>query len=171
MVANPPLWADIAKDLDAALAQATAAVTYRGHGDTAEVRGDTVIAAAIRLGVGRCVDAAFSAVEAALERLLVEVDGNVPAGPRHHAELLRRAVIPIPTLRAAVLPGEVFRDLDALRGFRHAYRHVYEGFEYELAAPNVDLAARCIPRAAAEIERFCRDFGITPPELPVRFPG
>lgn len=52
-------------------------------------------------------------------------ENHVTTDGVYHIQLLKRMVIPIEGLRPAVLTDKSFRELNELRGFRHAFRHAY----------------------------------------------
>ncbi len=169
MDGNPALWSDVAADPEAALTQAAkagarAATLAAGR---AGMPGD--LAEALELAAGSHLHDAYTALEQAIERLVVAVDGDRPAGRDSHRQLLDRAARPVEGLRGAVLPDALRQDLYGLLAFRHVFRHKYGGFHYGRAAPNLALAARAIPAAATAIEAFCRKFGIIPSGRPPRF--
>ena len=72
-------------------------------------------------------------------------------GPRFFQELLRKIFLDLTPLRPAVLPADLQRDLNDLRGFRHVFRHGY-GIDLDIerlqrlvtrwrdASPNVQRA-------------------------------
>jgi hypothetical protein len=68
----------------------------------------------------------YSAAEATLERIVRTIDGDVPAGPTWHAELLRAASVAIEDLRPAVVSRPVAAELRELLKFRHFARHGYD---------------------------------------------
>ena len=43
-----------------------------------------------------------------------------------HRELIRRMTLEIPEIRPQVWSRELFHDIDELRRFRHAFRHIYD---------------------------------------------
>lgn len=157
---TPPSWSDVAWDLAAARDQAGRAAVKDA--------GLAALAATARedreLAIGKHVHDAVSALERALERLIVEIDGDLPRGRRFHQDLLDRAARAVPDLRGAILTPATRRDIGLLLSFRHAFRHAYGTFDYALARPNVALAAAAIPRAAAEIEAFAEVIRLTGPQ-------
>ncbi len=162
MGANPALWADVRSDLGAALGHALRAAKARDELDSATGL-SPVTAEALGHSVGKHLHDAYTALEMALERLVVAVDGDRPRGADFHRQLLLRAARPIPEVRPAIIPEEVIEDLSELLGFRHVFRHSYVAYRAERAVPNVEVALRVVPQAAGAVHRFCRDFGIAPP--------
>jgi len=71
------------------------------------------------------LDRAYTALEAALERVTRALEGGVPSGERWHAELLRGAGLDIPQVRPPVLGEASIRCADRIRRFRHFLRHAY----------------------------------------------
>lgn len=74
----------------------------------------------------------YTAVEATLTRLLRTLDGDVPAGPAWHQEILRAASVAIDEGRPAILSRQTVGPLTELLKLRHLARHGYET-EPELA--------------------------------------
>jgi hypothetical protein len=68
----------------------------------------------------------YSAAEATLERVVRTIDGDVPAGPTWHAELLRAASVAIEDLRPAIVSKDAATELRELLKFRHFARHGYD---------------------------------------------
>lgn len=97
----------------------------------------------------------YTALETIMERIARQIDGDVPAGPEWHRELLRRMFLDVPGVRPAVFPRELLPVLDELRRFRHVVRHLYgAALEWERLAP---LAAR-LPEVHAALEQALDGF-------------
>jgi uncharacterized protein YutE (UPF0331/DUF86 family) len=63
-------------------------------------------------------------------------ENRIEERAKYHRELLWRMKIPIEGVRPALLSEESYRRLDALRAFRHFFRH---GYAYELDPKKVAL--------------------------------
>lgn len=103
MAANPALWADIQRDLDAARTNirnaAMRADALQAGGElSGDLRMDREYAIGLMLHNG------YGAMECALERLVQAVDGGLPSGAAYHAELIRRAAAPPRPSRGCVRP-------------------------------------------------------------------
>jgi hypothetical protein len=97
----------------------------------------------------------YTAVEGALERVLREVDRDVPSGPRSHVELLQKACLDLPRLRPPVLTEETREALEGVLKLRHFVRHGYRvPVIREKLLPAVDLALKTWPAIEEEMERF-----------------
>jgi hypothetical protein len=156
MAVTPPLWSDVGADLALAAAQTAKAVAK-----DAELAAMPAAAREDReLAVGKHLHDAVCAVERALERLIQDIDGDLPRGRSDHRDLLDRAARMMPDLRPPILSAETRRDVGLLLGFRHAFRHAYGSFDDALAKPNVALALRAVPAARREIETFARGMGL-----------
>lgn len=87
-------------------------------------------------------------------------ENRIEERAKYHRELLWRMKIPIEGVRPAVLSEESFRRLDALRAFRHFFRHAYS---YELDPKKVALVvedALALKRLyAAELDHFLEQLG------------
>jgi hypothetical protein len=166
---NPALWADIARDLDAALRHARQAAGMR---DALLAGGmDGLTADAYGLAVGKHLDDAFAGTERALERIIIAIDGDRPQGRDSHRALLLRAATEVPGLRSAILDEAHLEELFPLLSFRHVFRNSYMRYDPERAMPNVAAALDALPDVAARIESFCREFGIAPMGEPRRYGG
>ncbi|PWS38436.1 hypothetical protein DFH01_03905 [Falsiroseomonas bella] len=155
---TPPAWADIAADLDAALNQAALAQA-RARGLAGRTGDDR---SAHELAIGKHLHDAYTAAEKAVERVVEVVDGDIPRGRSFHRDLIRRAAMPIPGGRLAIISADTAAGLEDLLGFRHVFRHVYGTFDFGRAAPNVALAATVIPRLRDEITAFAAGLGLAP---------
>ncbi len=147
---TPPTWSDVAADLATALTAARRAEAKAGA--LPSVEGEARENA--ELAIGKHIHDAYSAAEAALERVVIAVDGEAPQGRSYHRDLVDRASRPFGGRRGPLIREETRHLLIKLVAFRHAYRHVYEDFEWDLAAPNVAVAAAAIPMLAADLEAF-----------------
>src|SRR3712207_1761509 len=101
MDGNPALWSDIAADLDAALAK-TAKAAARAARLAAE-RGTMPedVIEAFELAIGSHLHDAYTALEQAIERVVIAVDGDRPPGRDSHKPLIDRAARPVEGLRGA----------------------------------------------------------------------
>ena len=106
-------------------------------------------------GTGDIVHELYNAVERYLERVAVEMNGGLPAGPDPHARLLQRMAHELPDVRPAVLSQDVARRLDEYLRFRHLFRHRY-GFELEWPRlrPLIDGIAHLSPDLRRELLEF-----------------
>jgi uncharacterized protein YutE (UPF0331/DUF86 family) len=151
---NPALWADISRDLDAAIRYCETAVqraaTLEAHSDDMDedVREDRQ--AAIGLLLHNC----YGAMESALERIIRSLDGTLPTSSNYHSDLIRRARMVIEGTRPALISTSTAQGLQKLRAFRHVFRHAYDGYDYDRAAENVAIAAATVPAFNDEIREF-----------------
>lgn len=67
----------------------------------------------------------YNAIEELLRLIAAHFENQISDVTRWHAALLQRMTIPVPGVRPAPLSKETFLLLDALRGFRHFFRHAY----------------------------------------------
>ncbi|MBX9699490.1 MAG: hypothetical protein K2X74_08635 [Acetobacteraceae bacterium] len=156
---TPPSWSDVAQDLAMAREQVSkAAAKHASLAGLADLpREDR------ELAIGKHLHDAVCAVEQALERVVGEIDGDLPRGRSYHRDLLDRAARALPDRRPPIVGPQTRQALGLLIAFRHAFRHSYGAFDYALAAPNVALAALAVPRAAEEIEAFGTAIGMREP--------
>ena len=92
----------------------------------------------------------YSAAENLLLRIAAHF-GNELDPTEWHRGLLERLKLDVPDLRPPVLSGESFEHLNALRGFRHVFRHAYD---YTL---KWDLMRSNVLRLPAAHQSFTRD--------------
>jgi hypothetical protein len=67
----------------------------------------------------------YAAAETLLEIVATHFENHIADASRWHSALLLRMAQPIEGVRPALLSGEALQLLDALRGFRHFFRHAY----------------------------------------------
>jgi hypothetical protein len=130
------------------------------HASLAELTPDQ--RANAEIAIAKHVHDAYSAAETAIERLVSEVDGDLPHGRHYHQDLLDRAAQPMPGVRPAMLSQTLAHELRKLLRFRHLFRHVYEDFDYDLAAPNLAVAGRALPGLRDELVAFAIALGLAP---------
>jgi hypothetical protein len=68
---------------------------------------------------------AYNAIEELLRLIAAHFENQIGDAARWHSALLQRMTQPVPGVRPAPLTRETFLLLDALRGFRHFFRHAY----------------------------------------------
>lgn len=132
------------------------------HASTPPCSPWTATSANSELAIGKHLHDAYSAGEKALERVIELVDGELPPGRSFHRDLIRRAAQPQEGVRQAIISEDTAAALLQLVAFRHVFRHVYGGFTYALAAPNVPVAAEALPRPREEVTRFAAGFDAPP---------
>lgn len=71
------------------------------------------------------IHAWYTALETCVERVVRQLDGEVPSGPDGHRRLLEQAALAIPPTRPALLPSVADRALHELLAFRHFFRNAY----------------------------------------------
>ena len=67
----------------------------------------------------------YNAFEELLRLIAAHFENQISDAARWHSALLQRMTQPVPGVRPAPLTKETFLLLDALRGFRHFFRHAY----------------------------------------------
>jgi len=70
----------------------------------------------------------YTGIEKIFQRIALELDGGLPAGPDWHSDLLLRMTIGIEERRPPVIGEELARKLAEYLRFRHVFRNLY-GFE------------------------------------------
>jgi hypothetical protein len=81
----------------------------------------------------------YCALENAFEQISRTFENHITDPAQWHRELLAKMFLEIPTIRAAVLPGDLRGFLNDLRGFRHLFRHSYD---FQLDAEKLNRLAR-----------------------------
>lgn len=150
-------WADLERDLaEAAAAERRAARLGAELEEAAPGGMPPHVRDGLEKAVGYELHAVYGALEQALERLVLALDGDVPAGRSSHADLLRRACEPLQApdgtaLRPALLTAQTVAVMRRLMHFRHAFRRAYAGYAYERAKENLEVARGAVGAVAAEI--------------------
>ncbi len=70
----------------------------------------------------------YTGAERIFQRIALELEGGLPAGPEWHVDLLLRMATPVEDRRPAVISEELKERLSEYLRFRHVFRHLY-GFE------------------------------------------
>ncbi len=100
----------------------------------------------------------YNALEEAFERSARLFGTSSHAGPTWHADLLRHAARPLPTLRPPLVPEDRREPARELLRFRHFLRHAYAiRFDPERMRPAVDALRVHHEAFAAQLRAF-RDF-------------
>lgn len=160
MAKNQALWADVRRDLNTAknscalAAGRVRSLEERGQEMDPDIRFDR------ELAVGTLLHDCYSAMEAAMERLVDAIDGDRPRGGDYHVQLIQRATTEIEGLRPAMISPSTAKDLQALRAFRHTMRHAYGAFDYARALPNVEIALRAVKSFGDEIASFAKAIAV-----------
>jgi hypothetical protein len=68
----------------------------------------------------------YNALENSFEQISRTFENHVKDFAQWHRELLGKMFLEIPGIRPAVLPKQLRRTLNDLRGFRHVFRHSYD---------------------------------------------
>ena len=67
----------------------------------------------------------YNAIEELLRLIAAHFENQISDAASWHSALLQRMTQPVPGVRPAPLTRETYLLLDALRGFRHSFRHAY----------------------------------------------
>lgn len=101
-------------------------------------------------GAGDIVHDFYNAVEHFLERVAVEMNGGLPAGPDSHAQLLRRMSRAVEDVRPAIVDAPLCTRLQDYLRFRHLFRH---GYGYALQWPRLVPLLDGMQALAPELRR------------------
>ena len=97
----------------------------------------------------------YSAIEDLLKLIANYFENNISNSSQWHSLLLQRMTIIVPHVRPVVLSAETYTLLNALRGFRHFFRHAYGAtIEYEQLKSNLDKALTVFPKLEADLSQF-----------------
>jgi len=97
----------------------------------------------------------YSAIEDLLKLIANYFENNISNSSQWHSLLLQRMTIVVPQVRPAVLSAETYNLLNALRGFRHFFRHAYGAtIEYEQLKSNLDKALTVFPKLESDLSQF-----------------
>ncbi len=99
----------------------------------------------------------YNAAEDLLNLVAEYFENQIGHSARWHIRLLRRMSHDIPGVRPRLLSQESYELLNALRSFRHFFRHAYSApIDYERLRVNLEKARRLQPLLVADVERFLR---------------
>lgn len=76
--------------------------------------------------VAYCLHNIYNALENSFEQISRSIENHIVDRAQWHKELLGKMFLNMPPLRPRVLPDEVRKTLNDLRGFRHLFRHAYD---------------------------------------------
>jgi hypothetical protein len=97
----------------------------------------------------------YNAVEDLLKLIATHFENNISDSSRWHSALLQRMTLDVSGVRPPVLSLETFTTLNALRGFRHFFRHAYDvPINYEQLSINLKLAIAVLPQLEQDIDIF-----------------
>jgi hypothetical protein len=141
----------IRADLAAAAEQARASAEILGRLDQAGAGPDVPAMAFISVAIDR----AYTALEAAFNRVAREIDAVVPTGEDWHTALLHQMTLPLQDRRPPVLAAETAAKLNHLRRHRHWLRHAYAA---SFSWPSMMETARLLPGAVADAAKDLETF-------------
>jgi len=144
-------WFDVEEDVKSAVGHFSKSVQIFELGG---FDGNDLPAYIARMALMQSMQAGYTSLESAFERILEMIGEEKPAGANYHADLLRRVSRDIPDSRPAVIDGELAEAADEARRFRHVARKSYDGFHVERAASAVKAAALIRDRVAMAIGVF-----------------
>ncbi len=97
----------------------------------------------------------YNAVEDLLKIVATYFENNITDTAHYHTALLRRMTQTIPDIRPALISADAFIILNALRGFRHFFRHAYgTAIEYDQLKINLDKALNLSPLLDRDVNHF-----------------
>jgi hypothetical protein len=144
-------WFDVEEDVKSAVGHFSKSVQIFELGG---FDGNDLPAYIARMALMQSMQAGYTSLGSAFERILEMIGEEKPAGANYHADLLRRVSRDIPDSRPAIIDGELAEAADEARRFRHVARKSYDGFHVEGAASAVKAAALIRDRVAMAIGVF-----------------
>lgn len=97
----------------------------------------------------------YGASEELLKVIAQYFENNIDDASQWHSYLLKRMRIDVPGIRPAFLDIETYEILNALRGFRHFFRHAYGAkLDYYQLKSNLEKALQVFPRLENNIQQF-----------------
>lgn len=97
----------------------------------------------------------YTGSERIFEDISRNFDGQVPAGPDWHKQLLLQMSAEIPDVRPPVIRRETRNCLEAYRAFRHIVRNVYTfNFQFSRIAELADEVRSCYESMISDLEAF-----------------
>ena len=97
----------------------------------------------------------YNAVEDLLKTIAVQFENQIADTSRWHQLILQRMTQEIAGVRPAFLSQSSFTGLNALRGFRHFFRHAYGvAIDYDQLMANLNRFREVLPLLKQDVERF-----------------
>jgi hypothetical protein len=97
----------------------------------------------------------YGAIEGGLKIVATHFENNISDTTRWHSLLLQRMTQPVQGIRPAVISADSYELLNALRAFRHFFRHAYGvAIDFAQLHSNLDKALRLQPILEQDIQRF-----------------
>jgi hypothetical protein len=97
----------------------------------------------------------YNAVEDLLRTVAAQFENQITDAARWHQLILQRMTQDIQTVRPALLSQTSFQSLNALRGFRHFFRHAYGvPIDYDQLVANLDRVRQGYPALVQDVDRF-----------------
>ena len=148
-------WLDVEADAEASKRHFTRAVAIHRRGGFERDDLDGYVAA---MALMHAMQAGYTALEAALLKILDLLGEDAPGGGDWHRDLLRRCGRELgePFRRPAILDAATSADAEEARRFRHRAAHSYDGFDPARAVPSVEAAERLASSFPLAVERFRR---------------
>jgi hypothetical protein len=100
----------------------------------------------------------YNAIEDLLKIIANYFENNITNNAQWHSLLLQRMKQEIPSIRPPLLSESTFSLLNALRGFRHFFRHAYGvDLEYEQLKINLDKSLKLLPLLTEDVDTFLKN--------------
>lgn len=104
----------------------------------------------------------YTAAEDLLQVVAAHFENHIADTARWHSALLQRMARPIPGVRPPLLSPESQELLDALRGFRHFFRHAYSAtIDFVQLENNLVKAQQLRPLLLADVAKFLEQLAST----------
>lgn len=104
----------------------------------------------------------YSAIEDLLKIVATYFENSVTDSAQWHSLLLKRMTQPVQGVRPAAISSESYALLNALRAFRHFFRHAYGvPIDFAQLQSNLQKAQQLKPLLDQDIENFLRSLGAT----------
>lgn len=97
----------------------------------------------------------YNATEDLLKLIATHFENQISDSTRWHTLLLQRMTQELPGIRPAILSQKSYLLLNALRGFRHFFRHAYGvPIDYDQLLLNLNKARQLYPLLEQDIHQF-----------------
>jgi uncharacterized protein YutE (UPF0331/DUF86 family) len=97
----------------------------------------------------------YNAVEDLLKTIAAQFENQITDTSRWHQLILQRMTQEITAVRPAFLSQNSFAALNALRGFRHFFRHAYGvPIDYDQLTANLNRMREVLPSLEQDVKRF-----------------
>jgi hypothetical protein len=148
---NDARWIEVDLDVAAAVRHFCQSLALHADGGFAH---DTLDGYRAVMALQHALQSAHTSMESALLRILDLLGESRPTGENWHADLIRRASLPIAGQRPAIISEELATQAHETRRFRHRAIHNYDGFDIRRIGDTLSAARFLAEALPQQVKAF-----------------